>query len=150
MLVASVLPQNRGSRHPLHLNSTAYIAVRTETLNEAKALNLLWNSTPALIQLLSMRSKSAAYIHWSGTQLQSVKLPANAREPEIVRALSEVYDALAERKIGRLQRATDDPVRAIIDDATAELFGRTPETAAEWRKLLSHEPFMYNASPVDD
>ena len=53
-------------------------------------------------------------------------------------------------EIGRLQHAADDPVRATIDDATAELFGLTPETVAQWRNLLSQEPFMHNTSPVDD
>ncbi len=128
---------------------TAYMAIRTDTTDEAKTLNVLWNSTPVLIQLLSMRSKKAAYIHWSGTQLQSVKLPGNAREPELVQTLSEVHDMLADTEIGRLQQAADDPVRATIDDATAELFGLTPETVAEWRKLLSQEPFMHNTSPVN-
>ncbi|MCY4669348.1 MAG: hypothetical protein OXC29_15365, partial [Rhodococcus sp.] len=74
---------------------TAYIAIRTNTPEEAKALNLLWNSTPVVVQLLNMRSKKAAYIHWSGTQLQSVKLPADAREPTLVQTLAAVHDQLA-------------------------------------------------------
>ena len=129
---------------------TAYLTIRTDTPDEAKALNLLWNSTPVLIQLLSMRAKKAAYIHWSGTQLQSVRLPAEAREPNLVRALARVHEELADMEIGRLQYAADDPVRATIDDATAELFDLTPDTVAEWRKWLSQEPFMHNTSPVDE
>ena len=129
---------------------TAYIAIRTDTPDEAKALNLLWNSTPVLIQLLSMRSKKAAYIHWSGTQLQSVRLPADAREPELVRTLAGVHDELADMEIGRMQHAAEDAVRAAIDDAVSELFGLTSETVAQWRAWLSQEPFMHNASPVDD
>ena len=78
---------------------TAYIAVRSDTPDEGKALNLLWNSTPVLIQLLSMRSKKAAYIHWSATQLQSVKLPASAREPLLVRTLAAVHDELADMAV---------------------------------------------------
>ena len=129
---------------------TAYATIRTDTPDEAKTLNLLWNSTPVLIQLLSMRAKKAAYIHWSGTQLQSVRLPADAREPNLVRALTGVHEELAAMEIGRLQYAADDPVRATIDDATSELFGVTCETVAQWRTWLSQEPFMHNASPVDD
>ena len=129
---------------------TAYVAIRTDTPDEAKALNLLWNSTPVLIQLLSMRAKKAAYIHWSATQLQSVRLPADARDLNLVRTLAGVHEELADMEIGRLQYAADDPVRATIDDATSELFGLTCETVAQWRTWLSQEPFMYNASPVDD
>ena len=129
---------------------TAYVAIRTDTPDEAKTLNLLWNSTPVLIQLLSMRAKTAAYIHWSATQLGSVRLPPDAREPKLVRMLAGVHEELADMEIGRLQYAADDPVRATIDDATSELFGLTSETVAQWRTWLSQEPFMHNASPVDD
>ena len=129
---------------------TAYIAIRTDTPDEAKTLNLLWNSTPVLVQLLSMRAKSAAYIHWKPTQLQSVKLPPDARDPELVRTLAAVHDKLAETEIGRLQNAADDSVRAAIDDAVSELFGLTTESVSEWRTWLSQEPFMHNTSPVDD
>ena len=129
---------------------TAYIAIRTDSPDEAKALNLLWNSTPVLIQLLSMRSKSAAYIHWSSTQLQSVRLPADAREPKLVQTLAAVHDELADMELGRLEYAADDPVRATIDDATAELFGLTREAVAQWRDWLSQEPFVHNASPIED
>ena len=129
---------------------TAYIAIRTDTRDEAKTLSLLWNSTPVLIQLLSMRSKSAAYIHWSGTQLESVRLPADAREPDLVRTLAGVHDELAKMEIGRLQNAADDPVRRTIDDAASQLFGVKSETVAQWRAWLSQEPFMHNASPIAD
>ncbi len=92
----------------------------------------------------------AAYIHWSVTQLQSVRLPADAREPKLVGTLAGVHDELADMELGRLQYAADDPVRATIDDATAELFGLTHETVTQWRTWLSQEPFMHNASPIED
>ena len=129
---------------------TSYVAIRTDTPEEAKTLSLLWNSTPVVIQLLSMRSKKATYPKWSVTQLQSVRVPANAREPKLVRTLAAVHDELADMGIDRLQYAADDPVRATIDDATSELFGLTSNTVGQWRTWLSQEPFMHNASPVDD
>ena len=79
-------------------------------------------------------------------QLQSVRLPADAREPNLVRTLAGVYEELAVLEIGRLRYAADDSVRASIDDATSELFGLTSETVAQWRTWLSQEPFMHNAS----
>ena len=127
-----------------------YIPVLTESEADAKALNLLWNSTPVLLQLLSKRTGTAAYVGWSVNQLKSVKLPADAREPILIRTLTAVHDELADVELGRLQYAADDPVRASIDDATAELFGLSRETVAQWRTWLSQEPFMHNASPIDD
>ena len=97
-----------------------------------------------------MRAKKATYIHWKPTQLQSVRLPPDAREPTLVRTLAAVHDELAHMEIGRLQDADDDPVRTAIDDAVSELFGLKSETVARWRTWLSQEPFMHNASPVDD
>ena len=127
-----------------------YIPVLTDSDAEAKAVNVLWNSTSVLLQLLSKRTGMAAYVSWSVEHLKSVRLPAVAREPSLVRALASVHDELANVEIGRLQYAAEDPVRATIDDATAKLFGLAPETVAEWRNWLSREPFMYNTSPVDD
>ena len=129
---------------------TAYVAIQTDTSEEAKTLNLLWNSTPVIIQLLSMRAKTATYLHWKPTLLQSVSLPPNARELTLVRTLAAVHDDLAHMEIGRLQNADDDPVRTTIDDATAELFGLSRETVAQWRTWLSQEPFMHNASPIEN
>ena len=70
---------------------------------------------------------------WSSTQLQSVRLPAQARDPDLVRMLTGVHDELADLEIGRLQYAAEDPVRATIDEATSELFGLTRDTVAQWR-----------------
>ena len=103
-----------------------------------------------LIQLLSRRTKKAAYVHWSVTELANVRLPPDVREPKLVRTLAGVHNDLADMEIGRLHYAADDPVRATIDEATCELFGLTRDTVAEWRTWLSQEPFMHNASPVDD
>ena len=49
-----------------------------------------------------------------------------------------------------MQYAAHDPVRAAIDDATAELFGLSRETVAQWRTWLSEEPLMHNASPIEN
>lgn len=129
---------------------TAYIAIQTDTPDEANALNLLWNSTPVLLQLLSMRSEEAAHIHWSGTQLQSVRVPANARASQLVRSRAAVHDDLAGKELACLKDAADDPVRATIHAAAAEPFGLEIETVAKWRIWFSREPFMHNASPIDD
>ena len=82
---------------------------------------------------MSRRTKKAAYVHWSVTELANVRLPSDAREPTLVRTLAGVHDDLADLEIGRLHYAADDPVRATIDDAVSELFGLTPATVAQWR-----------------
>ena len=145
------LPHRPVSTQPSRPWEPLTSTIRTDTPNEAKTLNLLWNSTPVLMQLLSMRAKSAAYIHWSGTQLrerQTARGRSGAQpRANACRGTRTIWPTM---EIGRLQCAADDPVRATIDDATSELFGLTCETVAQWRTWLSQEPFMHNASPVDD
>ena len=48
---------------------------------EAKALNLLWNSTPVVVQLLSMRSKKAAYITGPGRSFRTSSCPQTLGNP---------------------------------------------------------------------
>ena len=81
---------------------TAYIAIRTETRDEAKALNVLWNSTPVLIQLLSMPGKDGG-VHPLASD------PAAERQ-----ATSQCSGAHARpsfgsstRRVGRCGRSTD-------------------------------------------
>ena len=126
---------------------TAYIALKTSTKDEAKATNLIWNSTPTLLQLLSMRSKKAMYAKWSGSQLRSVRVPMVRNDPETISHLAALHDKLEDREISRLRDAETCSVRAAIDAAVAPLFGLDVETVAEWRRLLAAEPLMHNQMP---
>ena len=126
---------------------TAYIPVKTASRAEAKTLNLLWNSTPVVLQLLNMRSKKATYPKWSVSQLGSVRLPGIPEDSDAVRRLAQTHDELAADKISRLAEAHTCPTRAAIDAAVAPLFGLDEATVAEWRRLLAAEPLMHNQMP---
>ena len=125
---------------------TAYIPVKTASIAEAKALNLLWNSTPVLLQLLNMRSKKATYPKWSVDQLSSVRIPAIAGAAD---RLAAVHDRLQHDELSRLRDADTCPVRAEIDAAVAPLFGLDPAVVANWRRLLAREPLMHNEMPEE-
>ena len=126
---------------------TAYIPLKTPRRAEAKALNLLWNSTPVLLQLLNMRSKTASYPKWSVSQLGSVRLPDIQGDSDAVRCLARTHDELAADELSRLSEAHACPTRAAIDAAAAPLFGLDEATVAEWRRLLAAEPLMHNQMP---
>ena len=98
---------------------TVYVPIGAADQAEAKALNVIWNSTPTLLQLLSMRSKKATYPQWSIHQLEGVRIPARVNDPNVVEVLAKVHDELAGQEIGRLQHAADDPVRHAIDASRA-------------------------------
>ena len=124
-----------------------YVPIATADQTEAKALNVIWNSTPTLLQLLSMRSKKATYPQWSIHQLEGVRIPARVKDPHVAAVLAKIHDEFAGQEIGRLQHAADDPVRHAIDAAVHALYGIDETTVHEWRRLLSQEPFNYNAAP---
>ena len=126
---------------------SGYVPLATVDEVGAKALNLIWNSTPTLLQLLSMRSMTAAYPQWAIAQLEGVRLPASLKDPNVAKRLARIHDDLAAREIGRLQYAADDPVRHAIDAAVCRLYGLDETTVHEWRGLLSQEPFNRNVAP---
>ena len=71
---------------------TGFIPVVTNTIQEAKALCVFWNSTPTLLQLLNMRSKMLMYPKWSVVQLEAVNVPEQMRTTEASSRLAAAYD----------------------------------------------------------
>ena len=121
--------------------------VVTETLKQAKALCVVWNSTPALIQLLNMRSKMLMYPKWSVKQIRSVNVPASLENAETQAALEAVYDRVCRDRLQPWAQADTDPVRLKVDDAVAEAYGFSPNVLADWRRRLAAEPTVANRSP---
>ena len=120
----------------------------TETLDQSKALCLLWNSTPVILQLLNMRTKMLMYLNWSVAQLGSVRVPASLGDGGKAKdALVAVYDRLCNARLEPWSRADTDPVRREIDDAASEAFGIPRALLADWRKRLAQEPTVSNRSP---
>ena len=121
--------------------------VVTETLAQAKALSLVWNSTPVLLQLLSMRTKMLMYVQWSVSQLGSVRVPTSLENAETQAALEAVYDRVCRDRLQPWAQADADPVRRKIDDAVAEAYGLSPNVLADWRRRIATEPTVANRSP---
>ena len=124
-----------------------YVPMATADHAEAKALNVIWNSTPTLLQLLNIRSKKATYPQWAIEQLEGVRLPVVLKNPDVTEVLAKIHDEFAGQEIGRLQHAADDPVRYALDAAVYKLYGLDETAVHEWRRLLSREPFNHNAGP---
>ena len=126
---------------------SGYVPIAMVDQAAAKAFNVIWNSTPTLLQLLSMRSMTAAYPQWAIAQLEGVRIPAGLKDSNVVKRLAQIHDDLAGREIGRLPYAADDPVRHAIDAAVCRLYGLEETTIHGWRRLLSQEPFNRNVAP---
>ncbi len=128
---------------------SGFMPVVTETLAQAKALCLVWNSTPVLLQLLNMRTKMLMYLGWSVAQLGSVRVPASLNDATDTQdALVAIYDRLCRARLQRWAQADADPVRREIDEAVAEAYGISAGVLADWRERLAKEPTVANQSPV--
>ncbi len=128
---------------------SGFMPVVTETLAQAKALCLVWNSTPVLLQLLNMRTKMLMYLGWSVAQLGSVRVPASLNDATDTQgALVAIYDRLCRARLQRWAQADADPVRREIDETVAEAYGISAGVLADWRERLAKEPTVANQSPV--
>ena len=105
---------------------SGFMPVVTETRAQAKALCLVWNSTPVLLQLLNMRTKMLMYLSWSVAQLGSVRVPALLGDAAEAQELIAVYDRLRRARLQPWALANTDPVRNEIDDARAGYLPRPP------------------------
>ena len=126
---------------------SGFMPIITGTLSQAKALILVWNSTPVLVQLLNMRSKKLMYLHWSVAQLRSVRVPVSLGDTEQQAALVAVYDRLCRERLQPWAQADTDPIRQAIDDAVSDAFGLSSDVLADWRARLAREPTVANQSP---
>ena len=128
---------------------SGFMPVVTETLAQAKALCVVWNSTPVLLQLLNMRTKMLMYLSWSVAQLGSVRVPSPLGDTEEAQAaLVAVYDRLCHARLQSWAHADTDPVRHEIDDGVAEAYGISAGVLADWRERLANEPTIANRSPL--
>ena len=127
---------------------SGFMPVVTETPAQAKALCLVWNSTPVLLQLLNMRTKMLMYLGWSVAQLGSVRVPASLGDSEGQASLVADYDRLCRARLQPWAHADTDPVRRKIDDAVAQTFGISARVLADWRERLAREPTIANRSPL--
>ncbi len=121
---------------------SGWIPVRIKDGHIAKALAVWWNSTPGRMMLLNRRSKSLDYLHWSLTHLREIRIPKPDNSGWS--ALYNAYEKVCDQQLLPLNRAIEDPVRAVIDNAAAKVLGMDPAVLTDWRRRLSREPSISN------
>ena len=123
---------------------SGWVPIRVKDEHAAKALAVWWNSTPVRMMLLNRRSKKLTYPQWSLEHLREIRIPKQDNPGWDV--LYKVYGEICDIELLPLGRAGEDPVRAVMDGAAAEILGVRPEVLADWRGRLSREPTIRNAS----
>ncbi|MCY3579148.1 MAG: DEAD/DEAH box helicase family protein [bacterium] len=121
---------------------SGWIPVSIPDQPTGKALVAWWNSTPARLLLLNMRSKKLTYPTWSLAQLRQVGIP-KPNNPAWG-ALAQAWEEACELEMVPLSQGEECPARHLIDQAAALALGMEEEQLAEWRQMLAQEPTISN------
>ena len=115
-----------------------FVPLSIENESQGKALVAWWNSTPTMLMLLNLRSKTFNYPKWSLAQLRSIKIP-KPEHPAWVE-LTDVFERHKNTALLPLKQAEQCGVRKSIDKVAAKILDVSEDTIRDWRRLLSEEP----------
>ncbi|MXV87062.1 MAG: hypothetical protein F4005_05995, partial [Acidimicrobiales bacterium] len=107
-----------------------------------KAFVAWWNSTPARLILLNLRTKKLTYPDFSLDQLRSVLVPSP--ENPAWEDLLAAYEQACDIELLPLRDGEQCEGRRIIDNAAAHVLGVPESTIADWRSRLASEPTISN------
>ena len=129
------------------LLGSAWVPVRPiePNLTFEHALCAWWNSTPGILTLLHCRAKALDYPRYALDSLRSLLVP----DPNHVN-LAPLSDAFAQTRSETLlpwPQMHECPVRAVLDQAAAQVLRIDGRTIADWRKRIAREPTVCNRQP---
>ncbi len=119
-----------------------WVPVSVDNVDQAKALAVWWNSTPARMLLLNRRTRKLTYPTWSLSHLREVRIP----KPDNPgwSALRAAFEEACELEMLPMKQATECEVRQVIDKAAAHVLNMDYSTLAEWQRKLELEPTISN------
>lgn len=121
---------------------SGWIPVAVAESIPGKAFVAWWNSTPARMMLLNLRSKKLTYPDFSLDQLRSVRVPSP--ENPAWRDLLAAYEEACDIELLPMRDGEQCAGRRIIDRAAAQVLGIPEATIADWRRRLAREPTISN------
>ncbi len=111
------------------------------------ALCAWWNSTPGILTMLHARSKKLTYPAYSLDLLRKLLIP-NPRNVD-VSPLIDVFAKTHQRVLKPWKEMDTCPVRALIDEAAAQVLHIDGAKIADWRKRITLEPTVSNRPAVE-
>ncbi len=116
--------------------------VSVDGMDQAKALTIWWNATPARLMLLNQRAKKLTYASWSLAQLRQIRIPKP--ENRAWKKLASAWDQVRDLELLPMRLAEHCEARRIIDAAAAVALGIGEDEIAGWRTRLAAEPTIAN------
>ena len=111
-----------------------------------QALCAWWNSTPGILTMLHARSKKLTYPAYSLDLLRKLLIP-NPRNVD-VSPLIDVFAKTHQQVLKPWKEMDTCPVRALIDEAAAQVLHIDGAKIADWRKRIMLEPTVSNRPAV--
>ena len=129
------------------LLGSAWVPVRPREPNPTfeQALCAWWNSTPGILTLLHARARKLTYPRYALDSLRSLLVP----DPNRV-DLAPLVDAFAQTRSETLlpwPQMHECPVRAVLDQAAAQVLRIDGRTIVDWRERIAREPTVCNRRP---
>ena len=111
------------------------------------ALCAWWNSTPGILTMLHARSHALDYAKYSLDLLRKLLIP-NPRNVD-VSPLIDVFAKTHQQVLKPWKEMDTCPVRALIDEAAAQVLHMDGMKIADWRKRITLEPTVSNRPAVE-
>ena len=111
-----------------------------------QALCAWWNSTPGILTMLHARSKKLTYPAYSLDLLRKLLIP-NPRNVD-VSPLIDVFAKTHQQVLKPWKEMDTCPIRALIDEAAAQILHIDGAKIADWRKRITLEPTVSNRPAV--
>ena len=112
-----------------------------------QALCAWWNSTPGILTMLHARAKKLTYPTYSLELLRKLLIP-NPRNVD-VSPLIDVFRKTRQKVLKPWKEMDTCPVRALIDEAAAQVLHMDGAKIADWRKRITLEPTVSNRPTVE-
>ena len=112
-----------------------------------QALCAWWNSTPGILTMLHARSKKLTYPAYSLDLLRKLLIP-NPRNVD-VSPLIDVFAKTHQQVLKPWKEMDTCSVRALIDEAAAQVLHMDGMKIADWRKRITLEPTVSNRPAVE-
>ena len=108
------------------------------------ALCAWWNSTPGILTFLNCRAKGLDYALFALASLRSLLVPDPGRVD--ISPLADAFRMSRTDLIEPWPRMGDCQVRAVLDQATAQVLRIDGRTIAGWRRSIAREPTVSGKS----
>ena len=107
---------------------------------EAKAVAVFVNSTVGRLQLMQNPGRTLEFPTYSAAEASKIRIP-DIQDTHIRQTLADCWERTKEMEVPQF-RDGECKVRAIWDNAVAEVMGWDPEELSRLRELLNNEPHV--------